>query len=200
MPHKAHILHLTRTTHLPRSPLTHTANHLHDCKALEPRRNLALNLALKLSLTLTPTLTLTLTPMLTLTPCKRRFAFSSTKHLPTSNQHSKQCHQMLLSIPKDMKTSYSTFNTASDSKLATTYANQRIYVNANLKQQMFVLGRDETYHNLPIINITPVCSRLPTPPPTPTIKLSPGTPHISPLISHLSPLMLSTLTSNISRS
>ena len=63
MPDKAHILHLTRTAHLPRSPLTHTANHLHDCKALEPRRNLALNLALKLSLTLTPTMTLTLTPM-----------------------------------------------------------------------------------------------------------------------------------------
>ncbi len=188
MPDKAHILHLTRTAHLPRSPLTHTANHLHDCKALEPRRNLALNLALKLSLTLTPTLTLTLTPMLTLTPCKRRFAFSSTKHLPTSNQHSKQCHQMLLSIPKDMKTSYSTFNTASDSKLATTYANQRIYVNANLKQEMFVLGQDETYHNLPIINITPICSRLSPPPPRPNANHQALTWHHSRLTTHISPL------------
>ena len=96
MPHNPHILHLTRTAHLPRSPLTHTANHLHDCKALEPSRNLALTLTLKLSLTLTPTLTLTVTPMLTLTPCKRRFAFSSTKHQPTSIQQSKQCHQIAI--------------------------------------------------------------------------------------------------------
>ena len=96
MPHNPHILHLTRTAHLPRSPLSHTANHLHNCKALEPSRNLALTLTLKLSLTLTPTLTLTVTPMLTLTPCKRRFAFSSTKHLPTSIQHSKQCHQIAI--------------------------------------------------------------------------------------------------------
>ena len=67
MPLNPHILHLTLTAHLPRSPLTHTANHHHNSKALKPSRNLALTLTLTLSLTLTLTLTLTVTPMLTLT-------------------------------------------------------------------------------------------------------------------------------------
>ncbi len=91
MPHNPHILHLTLTAHLPRSPLTHTANHHHNSKALKPSRNLALTLTLTLSPTLTPTLTLTVTPMLTLTLCTRRFALSSHK---TSTHKQSTCKAM----------------------------------------------------------------------------------------------------------
>ena len=54
---------------------------------------------------------------------------------------------------------------------------------------MFVLGQDETYHNLPIINITPVCPKL-------CSHLAPLTSHHSYLTSPLSCSQPSHLTSH----